>query len=247
MGDSTAPMSSAAVQGQSEGEMGGAAPVTAAVRITPGMSSPSLDPHLAEDPERQVEPSIEEDHRDAEGEDELRAERVERHVDDVEHRGAEKGAEEDEQKDLGNPSQAGKEACRQCRAQHEAERQKHVAGHDSSPPSGSRSVVWRVRRSPSSAIRATSFTVNSSRTITRAAPAPRRSSGGGPGHVRRRTRGLRSQRAAPRMRPCVRRRRHRLEAHQLGPEEDGLRPLDVARPEARQATTSRAMKRSNPD
>ena len=104
VGDSTAPISSAAVQERSKARWA-TTPVTTAVRTTPGMTSmPEPDPDPAQDVEREVEPAVEEDQRDAEGEDELRAERVERHVDHVEHRRAEQGAEEHQQQDLREPA-----------------------------------------------------------------------------------------------------------------------------------------------
>src|SRR5262245_58920595 len=137
---------------------------------------PKADLDLAEHCEREVETSVEEDHRDPEREQELGAEGVEGHIDHVQHRAAEDRAEEDKHEDLGYAQQAGDQAGCHCRAQEEAQGEENLLGHQilSSRLGLSGFLLGGSHGpmgAPSSASLATSPAVTSSRRTTM--PAPR--------------------------------------------------------------------------
>ncbi len=161
VGDSTAPTSSAADHGRSNAKCA-AAPTTAVVRITPGTTSSPRPTHtLRSTRQREVEPAVEQDQRDAEREDELRAERLERDVHHVEDGRTEGGADQDEDQDLRHAQEVGEQPRDERRDEQQAQRQQNVVRHASES---------RLRRSPSRARRAMSPAVSSSSTITSAAP-----------------------------------------------------------------------------
>ena len=117
-------------------------------------------PDLAQDLQRQVQPAVEEDRRDAEGEHELGAERVQRDVEHVQRRGPQERPDAQQEHDLGDAQQRGQQAGQEAGHEQQAQRQDDVARH------GSRLACC------SSASRATSHAVSSSRMISTPAPRP---------------------------------------------------------------------------
>ena len=218
VGESTAPISRPCSNG-SPNASDATAPVSSAVRITPGIaSSPRLTATSRSTRERQVQPAVEQDRRDAEREQELRAERVERHVDDVERRRPERRADRDQQHDLRQAHDVGQHARREAGGQQQAEGEDDVARQAASRSS---------RRS--SARRTTSCTVMSSSTITTPAPiatatSSRRALSRAASNSCGRRRGLAPLLGGERLRGA----RHRREVLELGAEQDPLRLGRVA-------------------
>ena len=86
------------------------------------------DGHPAEHPHRELQPAVEQDDRNAEREQDLRADRVEGNVDPVENRGPEEGSDPEQEQHPWQPQPIGERLHDEPRRQHDPERQDDVFG-----------------------------------------------------------------------------------------------------------------------
>jgi hypothetical protein len=90
---------------------------------------PQADPHAAEDGEGEMQPTVEQDRRDAEREQDLRPRRAERDVHDVERLRAEQRTGADEQEHARHAQEVRGDAARQTGGEQHADGEDDVLGH----------------------------------------------------------------------------------------------------------------------